>query len=223
MRKYERIVLYIVIFLSGVILKLYDDMNDNSLFEKNEYLYKNKNYINEFLKGSHALLFSYSAIKDFYFFICFFIINYVQYIFKPETFMEYEYSGLLSLVFFGVIVIYEHYDFIKDNIISNFNNLFLYIGVILSFIVYQYIFDIYIVNNIEYGYKKLFVRIQTILIGILLFIVLNNEKIFNYFNILDIDINSNLNNSISNFIIWMLGYTTTSSIFQIYLIKTNKN
>ena len=54
----EIIKLSILTFLAGFLSKIYDDLNDNNLFDY-IFLLKNKEYINEFLKGMHYILLIY--------------------------------------------------------------------------------------------------------------------------------------------------------------------
>jgi hypothetical protein len=72
-----------VLFFIGIINKIYDDMNDNHLFSIHPFLKKNKNYINEWLKGLGFILCSFvSTITPFPIFI-FFIFNYLLYLWNP--------------------------------------------------------------------------------------------------------------------------------------------
>ena len=60
----EIIKLSVLTFLAGFFCKIYDDMNDNNLFNS-AFLLKNKEYVNEFLKGMHYILLTYVYLPHY--------------------------------------------------------------------------------------------------------------------------------------------------------------
>lgn len=66
--------LSVLTFIAGVLCKIYDDLNDNDLFTGTVF-FKNKDYINEFLKGMHAIILGYISYDYIYTFVLFALAN----------------------------------------------------------------------------------------------------------------------------------------------------
>ena len=141
----EIIHLSVLTFLAGVFCKIYDDLNDNNLFEKHSFLLKNKEYINEMLKGVFYILLTYASSN------------------KKAYEMPYEYSITIIFLLFSVYLCFSHIEqFIS--FISMTTMLLILVGSI-------YIFDIILCpNTVEFGYKKLILRFFASISILLLFL-----------------------------------------------------
>ena len=193
----EIIHLSVLTFLAGVFCKIYDDLNDNNLFEKHSFLLKNKEYINEMLKGLHYILLTYVSSKYIYPVIMFLFINIVNIIFDTNAYkMPYELSGMILWIIFGIYISIF-------NIESIHMNMNIIIPFLLIYFPTAYFFDIFICY-MEFGYKKLIIRSLSAL-GIILLFLANyiynfcpDEKLY--------------------YLWWLIGYFITSICFQLYLI-----
>ena len=198
----EIIKLSVLICLAGVLCKVYDDFNDNDLFET-EFLKKKKEYINEFLKGMHYILLTY--VSSFYIYPVVFItiMNTLLLVLDRDAFTPYETSGTYCYVLFTIFLLFTKY--------SQLCGIYKYIIMsLLVSVVGAYIMDNIFCKHIEFGYKKLFIRAFIIII-ITPVLILNN-----YFHFFPDDL---------ILCIWYIfGYMLTSCIFQIFLImKSNNN
>ena len=102
----EIIKLSILTFLAGFFCKVYDDLNDNNLFNS-AFLLKNKEYVNELLKGMHYILLTYVSSNYIYPLLIFIIPNMVGVINDKEAYkLPYEYSGMIAffILFFYLII-----------------------------------------------------------------------------------------------------------------------
>ena len=81
---------------AGAICKLYDDMNDNNLY--------NHEYINEILKGLHFIAFTILSLSSGLFYAYLMFFHSLTILYDPVAFSQpYEFGGFLSawiLVFF---------------------------------------------------------------------------------------------------------------------------
>ena len=186
----------------GAFVKIYDDMNDNKLFKYNKFLKKYKKYINEFLKLSIAGLFTIISFNDFIFCYFFTILN-VLYSFLdiPAFSNSYEFSGLICSC---LLCIYLYFTnkikiiYIIITLLFIFESVFIY-----------YFFEMILFNNIEFGINKLIFRF-IIIISIILFLIILYFK-FNYCFYIFI-----------NCLLITISYTSTSCMFQIFLICNDK-
>ena len=194
----EIIHLSVLTFLAGVFCKIYDDLNDNNLFEKHSFLLKNKEYINEMLKGVFYILLTYASSKYIYPILLILLTAITQYCFDKKAYeMPYEYSITIIFLLFSVYLCFSHIEqFIS--FISMTTMLLILVGSI-------YIFDIILCpNTVEFGYKKLILRFFASISILLLFLT-------NYFYKFCSD-------EILYCWWWFFGYCLTSSCFQLYLI-----
>ena len=202
--KPEIIKLSILTFLSGFFCKLYDDMNDNDLFEKHIFLKNNKEYINEFLKGISYILMIFVSSTYIYPLLLFNILNITQFIFGTSGFeLPYEYTGMILCICWNIYLI-----LFENKLLYNLTTV-KFIMMVFFYIINQYIFDIYLLRNIEFGYKKLIFRFICV-IYFSLSILINNY--YNFFPDEELFC-----------IWWIVGYLFTSCIFQIYLIINSRD
>jgi len=87
--------------MAGAVCKLYDDLNDNPLFED----WRNP-YVNEYLKGVLCVLLIMISEVSLYLIIMVLLVNGVQMYYDSEAFMShpYEFSGMLVL---GTYLVYK--------------------------------------------------------------------------------------------------------------------
>jgi hypothetical protein len=193
----EIIKLSVLTFLAGFFCKLYDDLNDNNLFDY--LLLDNKEYINEFLKAAHYILLTYVSSNYIYPLLLFIIPNIVCFIKDKEAFkMPYEYSGMIAFFILFFYLIIDNFEKLK--IIFNHYSVFY----ILSYFLVTYIFETLICKNIEFGYKKLAIRMGAV-------VSMSSVLLINYcFNLLPDEL---------LFGLWyIIGYCLTSCFFQVFLI-----
>ena len=198
----EIIKLSILTFIAGFFCKVYDDMNDNNLFNS-LFLIKNKEHINEFLKGMHYILLIYVSSVHIFPLLLFVIPNILLLIVDSNAFDKpYEYSGTIAFSLFSFYLIINNFSKLK----IIFNHYFILLTIIYIF--GTYFFDTLLFKNIEFGYKKLAVRGFSVIlmISILLinycFKLLPDELLFGLW--------------------YVIGYCLTSCFFQIYLILKSK-
>jgi hypothetical protein len=195
----EIIKLSILVFLAGVLSKIYDDLNDNNLFD---YLLldKNKEYINEFLKAAHYILLTYVSANHIYPLLLFIIPNIILTIKDPKAFeMPYEYSGIIAFFIFSFYLIINNFS--KLQLMFNYYIIF-YITIYFAG---TYIFEMLLCKDVEFGYKKLAVRGGAVVLMSLMLLI-------NYcFKLLPEEL---------TFCLWyIIGYCLTSCFFQIFLIS----
>ena len=209
--------LLFLLFIAGVSVKIYDDLNDNNLFEYFNIL-KEKDYINHFLIGFHYICYTIFALKLP---ICATII-YIYYlnnffIDKNAFNQPYEFTGLIlsSLMILYLLLFEKLIGKIVDEytklylLLSNNNIIYIIIYIICIFcisVVYIIYIECFIVLNTEFSYKKLISRFLWVIILIVVFIInhLYFPNIFNYS------------------ILYCFGYFLTSCIFQIILIRKDR-
>jgi hypothetical protein len=204
--------LLLLLFLCGTFVKIYDDLNDNNLFEY-LYLSKEKEYINNFFIGFNYIVFTLIAINlpIVFLTICTVIL---PHLIMDRTAFDNPYEMNVILLFFLLalyllffenvfIKIYNHF----YSIINCEHGYFFMIYFITWYL--MYFFDITQFKNVEFGYKKLLIRL---FVCILSFIAI----IINYFN-------NYVPNEWLYFFIYGIGYLFTSCIFQIILLyRKNK-
>ena len=194
----EIIKLSVLAFFAGLFCKIYDDLNDNNLFD---YLLldTNKEYINEFLKASHYILLIYISSTYIYPLLLFVLPNIILMIKDPKAFeMPYEYSGMITFFIFSFYLIINN--FTQLQLLFNYHNIF-YITLFLSS---TYIFDILLCMNVEFSYKKLAVR------GLAVFASCSALLINYLFKLVP--------NELAFCLWYIIGYCLTSCFFQIFLI-----
>jgi hypothetical protein len=188
-------------FIAGVFCKIYDDLNDNNLF--NFLKKKNKDYINEFLKGMHYVLLIYVSSIHIYPLLLFVIPNLPLMIVDSNAFdMPYEYSGMIVFSLFSLYLIIDKFSKLKE--IFNRNVILL----ITIYIFGTYCFDTLLFKNIEFGYKKFAVRAFAVILAMSILVI-------NYcFKLIPDEL---------IFCLWyIVGYCLTSCFFQILLIFKSK-
>jgi len=198
----EIIKLSILVFLAGFLCKIYDDLNDNDLFQY-FLLDKNKEYINEFLKALHYILLTYVSSTYIYPLLIFVIPN-ILIFFKDSKAVEmpYEYSGIIAFSIFSIYLIINNFSILKT-IFNCYVILFL-----IMYIGGTYIFDTLLCKNIEYGYKKIAIR------GFSAIFIISALLINYWLKYLPDEL---------TFGVWyIIGYCLTSCFFQMFLIWKSK-
>jgi hypothetical protein len=183
----------ILLFIAGVVCKLYDDLNDNDLFYGTFWV-KNKEYVNEFLKGVHYILLTY--VSTIYIYPIFFFVMpcICLYNLDPKAVENpYEWSGILILFLFSILLCINNFEKIKN---------YKFISCLILFVLGAYL-DIIPLKNIEYGYTKLILR-GICVINLILLLIANY-----YFSFLEDEI------MITAW--YSVGYALTCIIFQ-YLL-----
>ena len=189
----------ILLLYSGILQKIYDDIYDNNLYKSFGISNKNKQYLNEFLKSSFGISFCIISINYPGFFVYYVLLNIIGYFIKKSEFGPYEITGLLSALTIIPFFIYkniENYKTYKTDFIYIFC---LMIGVIIVDTICN------LNKNSEYSYTKFNLRLCGIFI-LTISIIINN-----YYNI--------FTNSLVAFFMYLIGYSITSCIFQILLLK----
>ena len=199
-------------FLVGVIMKLYDDLNDNNLFEYFNIL-KEKDYINHFLIGVFYICLTISAFKPPV--LClgynlFFVAN--MFYDKKAFDNPFEFTCLIISILLTLYLLFF------ENLIGNTFDVLKKIYVILCdknkyiYLITFTIIDIiityieYLLLNNEYSYKKLILRILFLTTTIILFVITKNI----------------LPNIIIYSLLYLIGYYLISCIFQVILIRKDK-
>jgi len=199
----EIIKLSILIFLAGAFCKIYDDINDNNLFN---YLFldKNKEYINEFLKAAHYILLVYVGSHHIYGLLICGLFNIIFFINDPKAYeMPYEYSAVIAFSIFCFYLAVNNF----SKLMRTFNYYIIFYIVIM--LLGGYIFDTFLCKNIEFGYNKLAIR--AIAVFFMAFTLLINYC----FNLVPYEL---------MFWLWyIIGYCLISCFFQIFLILKSKN
>jgi len=184
----------ILIFIVGVVCKLYDDLNDNDLFYGTFWV-KNKEYVNEFLKGVTYILLTY--VSSSYIYPIFFSVITTIWLHKldPKAVENpYEWSGSITLFLFCILLGINNFEKIIN---------YKFIIYLIILLVCSYFFDIHPFTHVEYGYTKLILRG----IGVIYLILL---LIANYYF-------SFLEDGIMIMVWYYVGYALTSIIFQFLL------
>ena len=204
--------LLFVSFLYGFIMKLYDDLNDNNLFEYFNIL-KEKDYINHFLIGVFYICLTISAFKHPVLFVyntLFFVFN--SFYDKKEFDNPHEYTCLIiSILLTLYLLFFENligntFDVCKNLYLLLSNKKYIYILIICFIIMIIFIYIEYSLINTEYSYKKLFIRFCMLITAIISFMITKDI----------------LPNIIIYHMIYNFGYYPTSCIFQIILIRKDR-
>ena len=153
---------FILLFLStlaGILCKVYDDLNDNSVFfEKNNSFFRlNKLYISETLKGMHYIILTFITTFTIYPLLVNIIANWLQYVVgRGDGFKEpYEFSGLCVFSLFFICMMFYHKDS-SCTVSTILTNLFL-IGLLC---IGHYIVDFCMISNVEFSNTKFVSRLQ---------------------------------------------------------------
>ena len=201
--------LLFVDFLIGVVMKLYDDLNDNNLFEYFNIL-KEKDYINHFLIGVFYICLTISAFKHPVIFVFNTLIFVLDFFYDKKAFEKpFEFTFLIiSIILSLYLLLFENligntFDVLKKFYLILCNKIYIYI--IILFYIFTSIagYSEYSLINTEYSYKKLFLRFFILTTFIILFVITKD--------ILPNDIIYNL--------IYPIGYYIISCIFQVILIR----
>ena len=194
-------------FLVGVIMKLYDDLNDNNLFEYFN-ISKEKDYINHFLIGILYICLTIFVFKIPVYFSGLCIVGvFCMFADKKSFEQPVEFiSAILCSLLLSYLLFFEN---LISNIIDECKNFYLfllcntykYIYLIICYIIFGY--NEYSLINTEFSYKKLISRFLLFLFLIILFIFFNNIY----------------PNNLNYGLIYGISYLLTSCIFQIILIR----
>ena len=211
----------LLLFILGVSVKIYDDLNDNNLFEFFN-ISKEKNYINHFLIGFHYICWTMSALKLPLCNILIYIFYlYTYFIDNKALSQPYEFNGFLLMSLLSLYLLF--FENLIGKILDECKKIYLYLSLCEKYIYILYIIILYIIIffitivyityiefviliNTEFSYKKLISRFLLIIFLIVVFIInhLYFPNIFNYF------------------ILYFIGYCLTSCIFQIILIRKDR-
>ncbi len=202
--------------LLGIVVKIYDDLNDNNMFNDNEILLKNKDFINECLKWFMVFSLGYLSAKNFFLTFIFCIIIFTDQLsvilFKTHTKENpygkpYEKSGLyFSIAFLIYSIFYK-----QNELMEIYNNkliFYILLYVLLWILIEDKFFNVnHQQKKEDFSTKKLWIRSTAIpIFGALIFF--NNKYNFTKAEIFN------------PIIYYTLGYTATSVLFQIYLLNT---
>jgi hypothetical protein len=202
----------LLIFLCGASVKVYDDLNDNDLFEY-FYISREKDYINNILIGFHYIFLTVISLKLPVVYLCICGIMLPQIILDRNAFdTSYECSVVLLFFLLTVyLLLFENililiYKFILSLLHPEHIHFFIFYFIMLYL---MYFFDINQFKKVEFGYKKLLIRF-------FLSCILSCAMIINY-----------LTNIVPNewlyFFLYLIGYLFVSCIFQVILLyKKNK-
>ena len=184
--------------LHGMFIKIYYDLNDNNIYK---YLgIKNKNYINEYLKGLFYIFLALISTKYPLYTLFYGILFILGFVFDRNAYKNpYEYSGTLIVI---TLIFLLNYESINNKILYSF------VGFTLFIILGSIIFEYYLVKNVEFSNVKLLIR-SISSFSLISFLLFNN-----YFNLVPTDI--------IIIIYSLLGYLITSCFFQIFLLNKKK-
>ena len=203
MQKKNLFLLSILSLFGGILCKLYDDLVDNDLYSDFNFLNKYREYIENFLKLALTAILSYVSSFDVMQIFIFSIINYF-YLFLDNSYNNpYEFIALNLLFFWTLLLMVFNFSDVKKEF--SFCPLF-FLG---FFAINSCFFDIFLFKNVEYSYKKLFIR-GSFLIFCIFFLIINYFIKFAPYN------------DIYFYICFIFGYCLTSCFFQIYLLFTDK-
>lgn len=194
---YDTYLYYALSFFTGIIVKIYDDLYDNDLYET--FGIKNKIFVNELLKCLTAICITLLFQKSIFYFILFIAMNTTVYLVKKDEFKEYETAGMISCLMIVPFLSYE-------NLFQNINNLYF----IILFVIFEFITEVTSgVIEDEYSLKKLIQRIGgTAGSAFLLFLNFYTNHTY-------------LSNDINYIMVSIVGYCLTSSLFQAFLLYKN--
>jgi hypothetical protein len=197
-------------FLFGVIMKLYDDLNDNNLFEYFNIL-KEKDYINHFLIGILYICLTISVFKIPVYFSGLCIVG-VFCMFADKKSFEQPVEFISAILCSLLLLYLLFFENLISNIIDECKKFYLfllcntdkYIYLIICYIIFCIVgYNEYSLINTEFSCKKLISRFLLFLFLIILFICFNNIY----------------PNNINYSLIYGSSYLLTSCIFQIILIR----
>ena len=194
---YDTYLYYALSLFTGIIMKIYDDLYDNDLYET--FGIKNKIFVNELLKCSTIICGVIISLKNTFFFILFIIMNIFAYLIKKDEYKEYETAGMISSL---IIIPFLNY----ENLFKNINDLYFFI----LCLIFTFILEIKSgVIEDEYSFKKLIQRSFGTIASII-FLFFNFYTNYSY---LSSDVNFTM--------IGITGYILTSSLFQAFLLHKN--
>jgi|SaaInlStandDraft_5_1057022.scaffolds.fasta_scaffold30026_3 hypothetical protein len=188
---------HILSFFVGIIIKLYDDLYDNDLYDE---FGVNKEYTTEILKLSGIVGFTIIALKYSYVYLFFVFTCLPAYFINKYDYGVYEVSGLVSSIIAIPFMKWGESKYIFSNIVS-----------IFVVIVFAYIIEVISnsVKNTEYSDIKLLVRSN---------FVLGCLSNYCFFPIIDI-----YSPSLKITLTFWTGYMATSCFFQYFLLTRDKN
>ena len=201
----DKYMLYIFAFIFGVVIKIYDDLNDNNLFKHYDFLRINKKFINNLLQSLIVGFLTVLSFHDFIFCFDFTIMNILFSSIDNEAFSNpYELSGIILITLLCIFLFIMNNHSFTLTMLKEFIIIFV-ISITLIFI------DIFILKNVEYGVIKLTLRFITLinLTSLMIFLCLLNIRKVNIIS--------------KNLILFGIGYLFTSCLFQVLLIYKNQN
>jgi len=193
---------FILALFGGILLKIYDDIHDNNLYQTFN-LTKYKHYVNAYLKSSYMLVFAILGTNFPFLFISHFLANVVTFIgSKTADYGPFEYSGMVAVLLLIPFIKWKNETHINRSI-----------GFVVCTVICAYVLDILICEiEVEYSAKKLISRVFFTLF-LVIFLLFKNFTV---------------SNSIIASVLYVIGYMGTSCIFQVYLLSNkhhikNKN
>ena len=185
---------YILAFIHGCLLKIYDDLYDNNLYAFFN-ISKEKSYINEFLKISIIMIGAIFYVNFYMFYVIFVLINITTFFIKPSDYGSFELSGLIVSILLFPFINW------KNDSITHYSLIVISILLLGSYFVEKICNCI----NIEYSYTKLLYRF----IGFIFCTLVLSSKYIK-------------NEGIIILLIDLIGFLLTSCIFQYILITYEK-
>ena len=186
-----------VSFFAGAVCKVYDDMNDNMLFEKHVLLLKHKDCINEFLKTTHTVLLTYSSAVYITPVLFFSITNIIQLLSGRGGYeAPYEFSGVIAFTLWALYLLCQ-----GQERWVHLPRLACMMMVVLGG---QYVFDLCLSGSLEYSHRKLFIRFFGATFNMLLFLM-NRYTAF-------------VPEEMMYWTMYFVGYCATSCAFQCLLL-----
>ncbi len=194
---YDTYLYYSLSLFAGIIMKIYDDLYDNDLYET--FGIKNKIFVNELLKCSTIICLVILFQKNTFFYILFIVMNIFAYLIKKDEFKEYETAGIISSL---IVIPFLNY----ENLFHNINDLYFFI----LCLIFEFILEIKSgVIEDEYSLKKLIQR-SFGTIALIIFLFFNFYTNYSY-----------LSSDVNYIMIGIAGYNLMSSVFQVFLLYKN--
>ena len=179
----------VLAFVAGTMAKIYDDLDDNKLFQK---FGKNGKYIKEYLKGFQYVAITILAIKFPMMFLFAYVIILTNYISSPNDYKNsYEWSLLTTMPILFLFINYSKL------FLPNKYEITLFLGLLIGTFLESKII------KKEYSSFKLITRVFGLLSFIFIFVY------GYYYNLFSIEIFASL--------LYVIGYLVVSVVFQFLL------
>lgn len=222
-------ILFLISFITGILLKTGDDMLDI-------YNFDHGNIYAEFLKVLITMFFTILITKSDNLWVYLSVLGiWGCWVSAPHQYIEDNYARTMSMIFtiLPLIYIFKKIDFNTlhlNTIFSWLIGLFLFIVLGFPFYIqdslfFYHMFDIFDIFNFknkewvyeEVGINKLILRSLGILLSIIILYFVNNYKITKYLT------ETNYKQGFNCFSLMIIGYYIVSVINQIYNLYFNKN